>query len=365
MILTVDKIYKVNLGVKKGEKVLVFTDGLEELEECARFVSERGKFLGFEVLFLTFEPTGGHGIEPPIELWEVAFGKNIINSFKEEGLMEKLLRKKTEPKEFDLAQQIVTTKKDKVIDVVIALSWYSTSHTNFRRLLTINAGTRYASMPLFSPDMFSGSMDVDWRKIEKITYGLKEIFSQTIRAEVCAPNGTSLTFNLQGRTAHADTGILTKKGDFGNLPAGEVFIAPLEGKTSGKMVIEYKETKKLKKPVIFEINEGQVQQISGDKETIKKFEEIFNKNKLNKNIAELGVATNPKAKDVTNILEAEKILGTVHIALGDNSSFGGKISTPFHEDFVIFKPTLKLESKEGKIISVLEKGKCLFCNSKQ
>lgn len=360
MILVIDKIYKVNLGVKKGEKVLVFTDSLEELEECARLVSERGKFLGFDVLFLTFKSTGGHGREIPIEVWESAFGKNIVNRFKEEGLMEKLLRKEIQPKEFDLAQEIVAANKDEVIDVVIALSWYSTSHTNFRRLLTINAGTRYASMPLFSPDMFLGAMSADWRKIEKITLGLKKTLSSAVSAEIYAPNGTSLTLSLEGREIHTDTGRLTKKGNFGNLPAGEVFIAPLEERSSGKLIIEYQETKKLKEPVTFIINKGMVQEISGDKETVKKFEEIFKQNELNRNIAELGIGTNSAAKDVTNVLEAEKILGTIHIALGDNSSFGGKISTPFHEDFVVFKPTLKLESKKGKTITVLEEGKYLL-----
>jgi leucyl aminopeptidase (aminopeptidase T) len=357
MISAIDKIYEVNLGLKKGETVLVFTDSLHELDECARLVSERGKFLGFDVSFLTFEPTSGHGIEPPVEAWKYAFGENIVNSFEKEGILEKLLKKDILPKDLNLAQQIVADKKEEVIDVVIALSWYSTSHTNFRRLLTINAGTRYASMPLFSKDMFLGSMDVDWKEIEKISLGLKEIFSHSAMAEISANNGTALTLNLETRNAYADTGILTKYGDFGNLPAGEVYIAPLEGKAEGKLVIEYKETKKLKDKLTFEIKEGLVQEMSGDKAAIKEFEEIFNKNKLNRNIAELGIGTNPKAKDVTNVLEAEKILGTVHIALGDNSGFGGKVSTPFHEDFVVFSPTLKLKSKEGKVTTILKDGK--------
>lgn len=357
MTLAIDKIYEVNLDVKKDEKVLVFTDSLHELEECARLVTERGKFLGFNVRLLTFKPTCGHGIEPPIEVWESAFGKRIVNSFKEEGLMEKLLKKEIDEKGLNLAQQIILDKKDEVIDVIIALSWYSTSHTNFRRLLTINAGTRYASMPLFSKNMFLGSMDVDWKEIERISLGLKEMFSYAIKAKVSANNGTAVTLNLEGRNAYADTGILTKKGDFGNLPAGEVYIAPVEGKTEGKLAIEYKETKKLKEKVIFEIKNGMVENVLGDKETIKQFDEIFSKNELNRNIAELGIGINPKAKDVTNVLEAEKILGTIHIALGDNSGFGGKVATPFHEDFVVFSPTLKLESKEGKITTILEDGR--------
>lgn len=357
MILAIDRIYKVNLGVKKGERVLVFTDCLEELEKCARLVSERGKFLGFNVKFLIFESTGGHGIEPPVELWQAAFGNKLVGILKKEGLLEKLLKKEVSQEDWSLAQQLVTDKKDEVVDVIIALSWYSTSHTNFRRLLTTNAGTRYASMPLFSPDMFLGVMDVDWKEVEQITQRLKDKVSQAVRAEISAPDGTKLNLVLEGRQALADTGILTKKCDWGNLPAGEVFIAPQEGKTEGTLVIRYKETMELKEPVTLEIKSGMVQGMSGDKETIREFEEIFKKNELNRNIAELGIGTNPKAKDPTNVLEAEKILGTVHIALGDNSGFGGKISTPFHEDFVVFNPTLKLESKDGRITTVLNRGK--------
>ncbi|MEW6619037.1 MAG: aminopeptidase [bacterium] len=348
MILAIDKIYKVNLGVKKKERILVFTDGLQELEECARLVSERGKFLGFDVSFLVFEPTGGHGIEPPIEVWETAFGKNIVNHLKKERLLEKLLKKEVLPEDWHFPQQIVADKKGEVVDVIIALSYYSTSHTNFRKLLTLNAGTRYASLPLFNPDMFLGAMDVNWKEVEKTTLALKEIISTAIMAEISAPNGTSLKLNLEGRQPFADTGILTKKGSFGNLPAGEVFIAPVEGKTEGKLVAE---------GIVFEIKNGQVEKFYGEKKT--RFEEIFSKNELNRNIAELGIGTNPKAKDPTNVLEAEKISGTVHIALGDNSGFGGKISTPFHEDFVVFSPTLNLVSKQDKITTILANGKYL------
>ena len=72
-----------------------------------------------------------------------------------------------------------------------------------------------------------------------------------------------------------------------------------------------------------------------------------------KNIAELGIGTNDRATRPDNILESEKILGTIHIALGDNSSFGGRIRTSFHQDFVVFQPTLTLmypgnKKKEAK-----------------
>ena len=63
------------------------------------------------------------------------------------------------------------------------------------------------------------------------------------------------------------------------------------------------------------------------------------------------------AKRPDNILESEKILGTIHIALGDNSSFGGNVSTPFHQDFVFFRPTVILIHKDGNREILMKEGR--------
>lgn len=53
-----------------------------------------------------------------------------------------------------------------------------------------------------------------------------------------------------------------------------------------------------------------------------------------RNLAELGVGTNPNARQPDNILEAEKIKGTVHVAIGDNIHMGGQVESDLHDDFV-------------------------------
>ena len=85
--------------------------------------------------------------------------------------------------------------------------------------------------------------------------------------------------------------------------------------------------------------------------------QALGKRKENRNIAELGIGTNPNAVRPDNILESEKILGTVHIAFGDNSSFGGRVKTPFHQDFVYFHPTLELTLRSGKKQTILAEGR--------
>jgi len=44
-------------------------------------------------------------------------------------------------------------------------------------------------------------------------------------------------------------------------------------------------------------------------------------------------------------LEAEKIRGTVHLAIGDNAHMGGTVTADLHEDFVLPHPDLYLDGE--------------------
>ena len=105
------------------------------------------------------------------------------------------------------------------------------------------------------------------------------------------------------------------------------------------------------------MKKGRVVSVEGDDPYAGLLDGKLNERKENRNIAELGIGTNEKARRPDNILESEKILGTIHIALGDNSSFGGTVKTPFHQDFVFFRPTVKLIDKEGKGTLLMKDGK--------
>src|SRR5204862_5336813 len=60
------------------------------------------------------------------------------------------------------------------------------------------------------------------------------------------------------------------------------------------------------------------------------------------NLAELGVGTNERATLTGNVLEDEKILGSVHVAFGASAGIGGTVSVPVHLDFVVLEPTLDI-----------------------
>ena len=367
------ELYTANLGVKKDERVLVFTDTLlhdediteedikrrKALVDLARKVADAGMEMSQHVAFLTYPCLKAHGSEPPKKIWVAAFGEKTVKQLEEMGFFQRIVNKQGLSTEDTRAiNSIVDSNKSGSVNVVIALSNFSTSHTRFRDLLTNICNSRYASMPLFDEAMFCGPMQVDWKALEKRTNYLAACMDGAEKVFITAPNGTDLVIGIKGRKILADTGNLTSPGAFGNLPAGEVFVAPVEGTTQGTMVLEWASTFKFESPVMVKIEKGLVKDITGNDPYAKKLETKLNENQDFRNIAELGIGTNGMAKRADNILESEKILGTIHIAFGDNSTFGGNVRTPFHQDFVVFNPTVRvLKAKEEKVI--LKQGRFL------
>ena len=70
----------------------------------------------------------------------------------------------------------------------------------------------------------------------------------------------------------------------------------------------------------------------------------------------MGVGTNPFARlSPESALEAEKVLGTVHVALGNDATIGGNVSVAYHSDGVLLRPTMFLAGEE-----IIREGKFLL-----
>jgi aminopeptidase len=371
-IKAITKIFNINLGAKKGETALIFTDlippdaDIDPVERSrrnglvglARGAAEAAESLGLKVRYLEFPALKSHGSEPEPALWRMAFGDTATSALEEEGLLDAMRDKRAGPDDIRRARAIVRAGMDDAADVVVALSNNSTSHTRFRDLLTSEAGARYASMPLFEEDMLWGSMDVDWGLVESRAAALAAGLMDGESVRVTTADGTDIAFSIKGRPPQMDTGNLTAPGSFSNLPAGEVYMAPLEGTANGVLVLNWAPNRRLESPVRVIVKDGFAEKVAGDEPYVLKLRAGLDARRDNRNIAELGIGVNDRATRPDNILESEKILGTVHIAFGDNSSMGGNVSTPFHQDFVFFRPTLTVY-RGGKGRVLLEDGKLL------
>jgi leucyl aminopeptidase (aminopeptidase T) len=228
----------------------------------------------------------------------------------------------------------------------------SLSHTKARHEANKN-GARTASMPLVTEDMLMRTLAIDYIKVKEVCDKYAEILSKGSRVKITSPAGTDLSFSIENREGQSDGGIFHEKGIFGNLPAGEAFIAPVEGTAEGKLVIDgsMAAVGLVDEPIIINVKNGSAVEISGG-ESAEKLNKIMDKyGEKARNIAELGIGLNPAAELTGFILEDEKIAGSCHIALGDNSTFGGTVSVDSHLDGVILNPTLFVDGKEVEIVS--------------
>lgn len=363
-------LFETNMGYTPGENILVFSDTIRPDEQPAaadydrrRRLNETARKAAAFALnsygsghFVEFPATSASGVEPPPILWEAAFGSVIIETMQHEGLFAGLLEKLLDSQQLERCRDIVKTNAGDVPQIIVAMSNNSTSHTNFRKL-ACHAGARFASLPHFDPDMFNSSMNVDWNTLADRTARLVRAVNRAEWVRVECPNGTAMHICKRGRNAGGDDGLLTAPGAFGNLPAGEAYFAPLEGASHGTMVIEWGPTRKLSSPLQLTVVDGRVVRIEGDDPHRGNLESRFADNDNCRNLAELGIGTNDRACRPDNVLEAEKILGTIHLALGDNTGFGGAVTAPFHEDYVFYNPTVTLEMPDGTEEIILDDGK--------
>lgn len=364
------KILTQNLQIRKGETYLFFTDFNSVFEERFDEMVARRRFLhrffeGFSSLADEhpggvsdkYESTGLHGSEPGENIWRLAFGDRVYNKLLREDYIWRLKGEVDfTADEWRSIKSLIEEFSDDRTDAIIAFPWYSVTHTRFRRLLT-EAGSRFISMPMLTERVMSGPLMADWTEVSRITKRVYEILAQAESLSLTCPAGTNLDVKIWDKDRiHLDTGQFETAGSFGNLPAGEAYLVPSPASANGKVVFTSgPEYPSIRNTGIL-VENGKV--IGFDGETpyadilAKKFQQDF---KI-RHIAELGIGTNPLARDVSSMIEGEKIQGTTHIALGDDSSIGGSNEATEHLDHIIVNPTLVARMRTGESVVIISQG---------
>ncbi|HTP24027.1 MAG TPA: aminopeptidase [Solirubrobacteraceae bacterium] len=233
--------------------------------------------------------------------------------------------------------------------VFIAPTSRSLSHTSARKRAT-DQGARGATMPGVTEDMLARVMAVDFETMAARSKAVAAVLDAGTRARVTCPRGTDLELALDGRAGVADDGELSAPGAFGNLPCGEGFIAPAYGE--GTVVASSVAPLGIStEPARLTVAEGKI--VAADGGLGPAFIELLLAHgELGTNLAELGVGTNDRARLTGNVLEDEKILGTVHVAFGASAGIGGKVSVPIHLDVVVVDASLEVDGQ-----AVLDNGR--------
>ena len=230
-------------------------------------------------------------------------------------------------------------------DVVLAPTVQSLSHTAARKAAS-EAGARIATLPGVTDEMLARVMSADMDGLRRKGHAIADRLTAGSEARITCPNGSDLRLGLGDREAIPDAGELTNPGAFGNLPCGEGFIAPIEGTTSGRLVVDgtIASVGKPAAPVELQIEDGLLRSASG-KEGGRLMELLTAHGEDGTNVAELGIGTNEKAKLTGNVLEDEKILGTAHVAFGASAAIGGTVQVAVHLDCVVVRPNVEIDGE--------------------
>ncbi len=197
------------------------------------------------------------------------------------------------------------------------------------------------------------------RNMQSHARRLIQALNGAIEVEIHNPAGTNLTLSTEKREFFTDTKLDWKSMKWMNLPTGEVIVAPVEDSLNGKLVCDMAigGIGKVKTPVKVVAKNGKVEKLLfKDKNILRKVRETLETDEWSDVVGEFAFGINPKARFVNEFLEAEKILGTIHVAFGENTTMpGGKNPSKNHIDWLISKPTVKVK-KEKETITVLEEG---------
>src|SRR4051794_9877209 len=225
-------------------------------------------------------------------------------------------------------------------DVFIAPTAKSLSHTRARKAAT-DGGARGATLPGVTADMLARLMACDLDVLQRRSAELARRLDGADEARITCPRGSDLRLDLTGRPGIADDGDLTGARAFGNLPCGEGFISPLSAE--GRMVTGCLASigLPLGDPPVLTIEDGRLTAAT-EREGERLLAALDAAGGQGRNVAELGIGTNERADLTGNILEDEKILGTVHVAFGASAGIGGTVSVPVHLDCLILEPTVTI-----------------------
>jgi leucyl aminopeptidase (aminopeptidase T) len=162
-----------------------------------------------------------------------------------------------------------------------------------------------------------------------------------------------LGLGLLGRSPITSTGII-ESDTWGNLPGGETFIAPVEGTATGEYLLNGSFTGHVLRddqPLVLRFDAGRLVGVDGVGRGREAFDRLVDwpncaTQQPPLSLAELGVGVNTSIDELTgNPLFDEKMARTVHIAVGDNSIYGGELHSHMHQDFVTRRPSLHIDGQ--------------------
>ena len=198
--------------------------------------------------------------------------------------------------------------------------------------------------------LLQGVLDVDLDSMIFNGELSKKLWDSTDKCEVKSSIGTDISFNFGNRPTIIGDGMVTEDGEVDFFPGVQVNIAPIEETINGKIVIDASDNVQgvLKDPYSFTIEKGAITKVEGGLEAnvMRNWLESRNDPIIYK-LCHFTIGLNPKAGISGNMIEDERLLGSVDFGFGSQGKvFQGNVGlSPYHMDIILRSPTVILDGK--------------------
>lgn len=234
-------------------------------------------------------------------------------------------------------------------DVIFAATTFSI-YNSPARINACKAGARFVNMADYSLEMLQeGCLFTDWIKIREIVDETKEKIVGN-ELHLTTPAGTDLRTSIKGRLADVGYGVSRDKGESSSPPDAECAVGPADDSAEGIIVVDGSIPLPglgiIKEPITVKVEKGYIVSIAGGKEAeiLKNTLAGFDDQRVYL-VGEVGLGMNPAGKLSGHMLEDEGVLGTMHIGIGNNLSYGGTNDTPVHIDLILRAPTCSVDGQ--------------------
>ncbi|MDA1338220.1 MAG: aminopeptidase [bacterium] len=236
--------------------------------------------------------------------------------------------------------------------VIVAFTVWSITHTLPVQKAKKSNPAKVISVPNANEKLLDRTVAINYSEVKEKALVLDKLISNQKEILITTSLGTNLKISTKGYKANPMYGEVSY-GQHINLPDGECSVGVENA--DGTLVIDgsmppdnlsiWGMIGLIETPITLTIKNGYVVKIAGGKQAQVLSKILNSTGKDSYKIAEFGIGLNPKARILGNVTEDEKVLGTIHIALGNNIGLGGTNYAKVHLDAVIRNPTVLVEDQ--------------------
>ncbi|HPB06628.1 MAG TPA: peptidase M17 [Rectinema sp.] len=346
------------LDVKESERLLIVSNPETEQEEIAKAFEKQASAMGAKVHFLL----------QPVKTQKDFAEDEVIGAIEESPNVM-----------LSISTEKLGKDKARLASPLLAPNGRSYDHI-FDYLLHGVKAMRAVWTPGITKDIFLRTVPVDYEVMRRSAALLASFLDQASTVLVRSPSGTDIVFSILGRKAMLDDGDFRYPGKGGNLPAGEVFISPALKSAEGTIVFDgsisdIERDIVIEEPIVCTVRGGYVIGIEGGNEAkrldtaliqgLSMASDLVSEQGMSpemalaygtnaRHLGEFGIGLNPAAHISGNMLEDEKIMGTIHFAIGSN--YDEDAPALIHLDGLVRFPTVVLLMPTGEEIAIMEQG---------